>query len=182
MVALKDATFFATLSPAGEIKTEAGYSEAVNRALAGVALGEDEKKDVETWDMVFRRGEIEKDLNHLIQLLPDSIVWQGAQWRQQITERGELIYGLDNVLQLESIDKGIAVIRAEGQFDSVETDVKFATKSSIRATQVATYQVDTNTGMPTSARISALAQASFQGQGHDEDLHMLTNTRITERK
>ncbi len=35
MVALKDASLFYTLSPTGEIKSEAGYPEAVDRALAG---------------------------------------------------------------------------------------------------------------------------------------------------
>jgi len=182
MVALKDATLFATLSPAGEIKTEAGYPEAVDRALAGVELGAEEKKDVETWDLVFRRGEIEKDLSHLIQILPDSMVWQGAQWRQQITARSEVSYGLENVLQLASIDKGVAVIRAEGRVDTVETSAGFSTKASIHALQSATYRVNARTGMPTSAKISALAEASVQGHGQEQEIHMLTNTRITEKK
>lgn len=182
MVALKDASLFATLSPAGEIKTEAGYPEAVDRALAGVDLGAEEKEDVKTWDEVFRRGEIEKDLSHLIQILPDSMVWQGAQWGQQMTERGEVSYSLENVLQLESIDKGIAVIRAEGQVDNAETNVGVATKTSIHGSQGAIYQVNTRTGMPISAKISTVVKASFQVQGHEEEIQMLTNTRITEKK
>ncbi len=128
MVALKDASFFATLGRAGEIEAEAGYAETVNRALEGVELSEAEKKDVKTWDEVFRRGGLEKDLNYLTQILPDSMVWQGAQWKQQLTQRGEVTYGLENVLQLDSIGKGIAVIHAEGKIDTVETDAKLAMK------------------------------------------------------
>jgi hypothetical protein len=181
MVALKDASFFVTLSPTGEIKAEAGYAETVNRALEGAELGAAEKTEVNTWDIVFRRGEIEKDLNYLAQILPDSMVCQGAQWKQQLTARGEVTYGLENVLQLESIDKGIAVIRSEGKVDTVETAGDL-TKASIHASQDATFQVDARTGMPTSAKIIALAEASFQGQGHEQEIHMLTKTRITEKK
>jgi Family of unknown function (DUF6263) len=182
MVALKDASFFATLGPAGEIEGEAGYAETVNRALEGVELGEAEKKDVKTWDEIFRRGGIEKDLNYLTQILPNSMVWQGAQWKQQLMERGEVTYGLENVLQLDSIDKGIAVIHSEGKVDTAETDVKLAIKASIHASQDAIYQVDTRNGMPTSAKIIVLAEESFQGQGHEQEIHMLTKTRITEKK
>jgi hypothetical protein len=182
MVALKDASFFATLGPAGEIEAEAGYAETVNRALEGVELGEAEKKDVKTWDEVFRRGGIEKDLNYLTQILPDSMVWQGAQWKQQLTERGEVTYGLENVLQLDSIGKGIAVIHAEGKVDTVETDVDLAMKASIHASQDAIYRVDTRNGMPTSAKINVLAEESFQGHGHEQEIRMLTKTRITEKR
>lgn len=182
MVALKDASFFATLGPTGEIKAEAGYAETVYRALEGVELGEAEKKDVKTWDEVFRRGGIEKDLNYLTQILPDSMVWQGAQWKQQLMEIGEVTYGLENVLQLESIDKGIAVIRSEGKVDSVETNEGFPAKASIHASQDAILQVDIRTGMPTSAKINALAEASFKGQEHEQEIHMSTKTRITEKK
>lgn len=182
MIALKDATLFATLSPAGDINTEAGYPEVVDGALAGVDLGTDEKENVKIWDVVFRRGEIEKDLYHLIQILPDSMVWQGAKWIQQMTVRGELSYGLENVFQLESIDKGIAVIRAEGKIDNVETNGREATQTSIQASQSATYQVNTGTGMPISAKISTLAKASLQVQGNEEEIQILTNTSIMEKK
>jgi hypothetical protein len=182
MVALKDASFFATLGPAGEIEAEAGYAETVNRALEGVELGEAEKKDVKTWDEVFRRGGLEKDLNYLTQILPDSMVWQGAQWKQQLTQRGEVTYGLENVLQLDSIGKGIAVIHAEGKIDTVETDGKLAMKASIHASHDAIYQVDTRNGMPTSAKINVLADESFKGQGHEQEIHMLTKTSITAKK
>jgi hypothetical protein len=182
MVALKDATLFATLSPAGEIKTEAGYPEIVDVALAGVDLDKDEKENVKTWDMVFRRGEIEKDLNHLIRISPDSTVWQGAKWMQQMTVRGELSYSLENILQLESIDKDIAVIHGEGKIDSVETDGDGAPQTNIQASQGATYKVNTRTGMTISAKISTLAKASLQAQGNAEEIQILTNTSITEKK
>jgi hypothetical protein len=181
MVALKDASLFFTLSPTGEIEAEAGYPETVNRALDEVELSAAEKKDVKTWDEVFRRGEIEKDLNYLIQILPGSMVWQGAQWRQQLTERGELSYSLKNVLQLESVDKGIAIIRAEGKVDSVKS-LTGASKYSIHASEDAIYQVDARTGMPTRAKINALAEASYKSHGLEQEIHMLTTTRITEKK
>lgn len=185
--ALKDAPIIATVGRAGEIKTVTGYAEIANKILSeatNISLG-DKQKVQQQWQTVIEKGMIQKNLDQLFKMFPDSAVHIGDRWRLTSQDNADISFSVKNVYTLRSIKDGVADIESEGDIVSDKTStvmMGYDVVANLAGKQQGSYSMDIHTGMLVSCHISADIEGKIQLVGRDIPVKITTSVKMSGRK
>ena len=187
LTALKDVEIIATVGRAGELKTVTGYTEVANKILSdasNISLSDKEKVQ-QQWKTTIEKGMIQKNLDQLFKIFPDSAVHIGDRWRLTSQDNADIAFQVKNIYALRSIKGGIADIESEGEIISDKTStvlMGYDVVAELTGQQKGSYSMDIQTGMLVDCKISADIEGKLQLVGRDVPVKINTKVKMSGRK
>jgi hypothetical protein len=132
---LKNSLISANIDPKGQMRSVRGYKEIASSFLSTLNFSDDRVKGIarQQMDKIVGEQMINKNINEIFRIFPDSGVHVGDRWKLDRKESGEIDVIERNNYLLREIHDGIADIETEGDIfsDSARTNLMG-------------YEVDTN--------------------------------------
>jgi hypothetical protein len=180
---LKTANIVAIVTPAGEIKTVTGYKELTARIMENFGNADAYTKITAQaqWEQFVQKGVIQKGMDQLFKIFPDSAVHVGDKWKTGSSESEELGLKAKSFFTLKEINNGIARITASGDIASDSSTVNVMgqmVNASLKGRQQGGYEMDTKSGMLTKSSISAKVKGTIQMMGREIPVNIETSVTI----
>jgi len=149
---LKEATIVATLSPTGQVKSVDGFKEIYDKFMGQ-----------------FGDELIDKNMDQLFRIFPDSAVHIGDKWQLNSKQKGEIGLNTANSFTLTDIHDGTAFIESDGTItsDSVSSFMGSHVTTDLKGQQKGEFQVDIKSGMLVSAKVTLTVKGSLSVMGRE---------------
>jgi hypothetical protein len=169
---LKKADIVAHITPTGEVKSVSGYNELTEKIMASFAGSDTYTKAAAEvqWRQFIEKGVIQKGMEQIFQIFPDSAVHVGDKWKLSKRQSDELGVTAHSNFTLKSIEDGIATISANGVIasDTTTTQLMGQTVSAkLSGEQTAEYELEAQTGMLLKSNSKAKIEGTVQMLGRE---------------
>jgi hypothetical protein len=180
---LKEANIVAKVSPAGEVRSVSGFREIYNKYVNPLPAANTYQLTPaikQRWDNLVGEQLINKNMEQLFRIFPDSAVHIGDKWQLSSKEKGDIVLNTATSFTLTGIQDQTAFLESEGQLssDSVTQFMGNTVTTDLKGKQKGEYQVDTKTGMMLSATVSVTAEGTLQVMGRDVPLTINSQVKI----
>ena len=136
----------------------------------------------ERWNHTVGDELVNKNMEQLFRIFPDSAVHIGDKWQQAPSgQKGELGLKPTNTFTLTDIRDHTAFIESPGTITSDSTATQFMgynVTTDLKGKQTGEYQVDTKTGMLLSATINVNVEGTLQAMGREIPLTIENEVKI----
>ena len=177
----------ASVTPAGEVRSIAGYDEIPDKILAAFPA-----TDLNTRNLMRDRlkqmvgtGIIKKNVADIFYFFPDSAIHVGDKWKLQSTQVSELNLNTQLSFTLVKIEDGVATIKSEGKInhDSTTIDLMgYKVLAQLDGDEQGEYEMDTHTGMLISAELNTDISGSISVMDQDVPLSLQSTVKIDGQK
>lgn len=179
---LKTANIVAILSPTGEVRSVSGFKDMYDHYMAQTATANVYQMNIvkERWNHAVGDELINKNMEQLFRIFPDSAVLIGDKWRLNSSQKGELGLKTANSFTLTDIHDQTAFIESEGTItsDSVTQFMSYTVTTDLKGEQKGKYQLDTKTGMMLSATVNVTVEGTLQVMGRDIPLTIRSQVKM----
>ena len=173
----------ASVTPAGEVRSIAGYDEIPDKILAAFPATDLNIRNLmrDRLKQMVGTGIIKKNVADIFNFFPDSAVHVGDKWKLQSTQVSELNLNTQLSFTLVKIEDGVATIKSEGKVshDSTTIDLMgYKVLAQLDGDEQGEYEMDTRTGM----LISAELNTDISVMGQDVPLSLQAKVKIDGQK
>ena len=184
---LKQAHIIATINPLGQVKKVDGYNELTAKILEsfGNADAYTKSKAQEQWKQFIEKGVIQKGMNQLFKVFPDSAVHVGDTWKLSSGETEALGMNVVSFLTLKEMDNNLAIISVEGDIGSDNSTLDLMgqkVSANLKGKQEGEYQLDIKEGMLLKGSITAKVKGTIKMTGKEIPVDIETSVIINGKK
>ncbi len=167
---LKEASLTAVVTSTGVVKEVKGYKELSEQLLSTLDRNDINGRQIaqRQLDKMIAGEMIQKNLDQLLKIFPDSAVRVGEKWSINSQQKGEFVLNAQNTFTLKDMTSTIASITSESQITSDSNPVTVmgnTVKANLKGTQQGKYEVETKTGMLLNSEIESEINGDIQMQG-----------------
>jgi len=183
---LKGATIKVVLGPGGEMRSVTGYEAIKEKIMAGFRSDDTYSKTIaeQQWDQRIKAGLIQKNMEQLFRIFPDSAVHVGDKWRLKTEEHNEVNLRINSEYTLKSIHDGVAVIRSEGEIsseDSTGNAMGYNFAMSLKGRQEGQFEVQMATGMVVSSALESHIEGDVDMMGRKAPIKISSKVEVLGR-
>lgn len=169
---LKNASLTAVVTPKGEIKDISGYKELCSQLMANLDTNNVNVKQTaqSQLDKIVGSQLIQKNLNQLFKIFPDSAVHIGDKWKINTAQNGDFNLNVKSTFHLEDINKEIALVKSESEIEGDHTPLAmmgYSVIPNLKGTQKASYEVETSTGILLNSNIESEVKGNLEMMGRE---------------
>jgi hypothetical protein len=181
---LRTANIVAVVSPTGQVRSVSGFKDMYDRYVSQSATANPFELNAvkERWNHTVGDELVNKNMEQLFRIFPDSAVHIGDKWQQApSSQKGELGLKPTNTFTLTDIHDHTAFIESQGTITSDSTATQFmgySVTTDLKGKQTGEYQVDTKTGMLLSATINVNVEGTLQAMGREIPLTIENEVKI----
>lgn len=179
---LKEANIVAKISPAGAVRSVSGFTEMYNKYVSPLPASNVYQSNIvkQRWDNLIGEEMINKNMEQLFRIFPDSAVHIGDKWKLSSRQKGEIALNTTNSFTLKGIKDQTAFLESEGAIasDSVTQFMGNTVTSNLKGQQKGEFQVDTRTGMLLSATVNVTVEGTLQVMGRDVPLTINSQVKM----
>jgi len=167
---LKGVTIRAAVSPRGEMRPVKGYDEIKRRVMAGFAPGDTYSRTIaeQQWDQRIKQGLLEKNMEQLFRLFPDSAVHVGDTWHMNTVQQEEISLDIGSTYTLQDIKDGVAIVRSLGTIRSNNSTGNlngYSFTVDLTGEQDGSFEIETSTGMVLHSSIESTIRGEMEMLG-----------------
>jgi hypothetical protein len=157
---LKNASLKATITPSGVVKQVDGYKDLSMQLLSTLDPGDEAARDMaqQQLDKIIGSGMIQKNLDQMFKIFPDSAIHLGDKWKVSTTQKGDFNTTVKSTFHLDDINSEIAFVKSESDLEVERTPVVMMGSTVIpdlKGTQKAKYEIESQTGMLLNSEIES---------------------------
>jgi len=179
---LKDANIVAKISPAGEVLSVSGFREMYNKYVNPASASNAFQSNIvkQRWDNLIGEEMINKNMEQLFRIFPDSAVRVGDKWKLSSRQKGEIALNTSNSFTLKGIQDQTAFLESEGAItsDSVAQFMNNTVSSNLKGNQKGEFQVDMKTGILLNAKVEVTVQGTLQVIGREVPLTISSQMKM----
>ena len=184
---LKGATIRVVLSPKGEMRSVTGYEAIKGKIMSGFQPDDTYSKTIaeQQWDQRIKAGLIQKNMEQLFKIFPDSEVHVGDKWRLHTEERDEVNMRISSVFTLTGTHDGVAVIRSEGDIrsqDSTGSAMGYNFAVSLKGKQEGQFELQMATGMVVSSSLESNIEGEMDMLGRKVPMTIHSKVEVLGRQ
>jgi hypothetical protein len=185
--ALKDANLTVSISPTGDIKILSGYKELSEQLMSSLDANDVNARSVaqKQLDKLIGEGMIQKNLDQLFKMFPDSAVHVGDKWKIDSRQNGDFNLNIKTFYRLKDIHNGVAYINSESDLESDNTPIAMLGASvipNLKGTQEGKYEMEAKTGMLLNGAITSEVKGNMQMMGREVPVKIKTKVNIKGEK
>lgn len=169
---LKNASLTAVISPKGDVKGIGGYKELSSQLMANLDTTDVNVKQIAQGqlDKIIGFQLVQKNLEQLFKIFPDSAIHVGNKWKINATQNGDFNLIVKSVFHLDDIDNDMGYVRSESEIEGDHTSLAmmgYSVVPNLKGSQTATYAVEAKTGMLINSLIESEVKGSLQLAGKE---------------
>lgn len=185
--ALKNASLVVSVSPNGDVKIVSGYKELSQDLMAGLDSNNLTARAVaqKQLDKIIGEGMIQKNLDQLFKIFPDSTIRVGDKWKINSKQNGDFNLNVNTSYQLKDINDNIALINSESDIASDNTPIAmmgYQLVPNLKGTQDGKYEVNTKTGMLMKGTVKSEIKGNVQMAGREVPIKIKMKVEIDGRQ
>jgi hypothetical protein len=170
--ALKDASLLVSVSSTGVVKIIGGYKELSQQLMFGLNQNDSAARVIaqRQLDKIIGEGMIQKNLDQLFKIFPDSTIRIGDKWKINSIEKGDFNLDVTTSFQLKDISNSIAIVHAQSDLVSENLPVTmmgYTMTPNLKGTQKGKYEIDTKTGMILNSEIGSEVAGNLNLDGSE---------------
>ncbi|HRN57312.1 MAG TPA: DUF6263 family protein [Agriterribacter sp.] len=184
---VKDQDINVFVDVSGKVKAISGYDEVKAKLMEGFAPDDTYSRDIARaqWDKVIGSGMIKEQAGHIFNMTPDSMVYQGYQWKARSIQRAEIPMNVTTTYTVSKIDPGNKIIvLSDATMTSVTTPaagiipVQPEVVADLKGIQKGTIEIDALSGMVIKSEISGTIKGTIQVMGNTLPALIKTKLKI----
>lgn len=185
--ALKNASLVVSVSPNGNAKIVSGYKELSQQLMQGLDSNNINAREVaqKQLDKIIGEGIIQKNLDQLFNMFPDSTIRIGDKWKIDSKQNGDFNLNITTFYELKDISDNIALINSESDIASDNTPIAmmgYSVIPNLKGTQEGKYEVNTKTGMLMKETVQSEIKGNVQMAGREVPIKIKVKVEIDGRK
>ena len=183
---LKGATIRVVLGPGGEMRSVNGYDVIKEKIMGSFRPEDTYSKNIaeRQWDQQIKAGLIQKNMEQLFRIFPDSAVHVGDKWRMKTEEHNEINLRINSEYTLKSIHDGVAVIQSDGEIssaDSTGSAMGYNFAVSLKGRQEGQFEVQVATGMVVSSSLESQIEGDMDVMGRKVPMRVSSKVEVLGR-
>jgi len=164
---LKNASLTATVTPAGEVKQVDGYKDLSIQLLSTLDPNDLTAREIaqKQLDKIIGSGMIQKNLDQMFKIFPDSAIYVGDKWKISNKQTGDFNSTIKSTFHLDDINGEMAFVKAESDVEVDHTPITmmgYNVVPDLKGTQKAKYEIEAKTGMLLNSEIESEIKGSLQ--------------------
>lgn len=165
--ALKESKLVVSVTPGRDINIVSGYEELSKRLMSNLDTTSAYAKQVaqQKIDEVIKGGLVQKNLDQLFKLFPDSAMRIGSKWKIDSKQHDDFNLNISTFYTLNDINDGVAFISSKSTIISDEKPLAVMGNRivpDLKGEQEGVYQVESSTCMLLNASISSSVKGNIQ--------------------
>jgi hypothetical protein len=127
-------------------------------------------------DKVIKEGMIQKNIDQLFKIFPDSAIHKGDKWRIESRQTGDFNLNTITSFVLEDIDDGKAFINAKSTLESDNSPIVMSGYSvipNLKGTQEGEYEMEATTGMLLNGTLKSEVKGNMQMAGREVPVNIM---------
>ena len=177
----------ASVTPAGEVRSIAGYQELPDKIMAAFPGTDENTRNLmrEKVKQMVGNGIIKNNVSDIFSFFPDSAVHVNDKWKLKSAAVSELNLKTELTFTLAKMEDGVATIKSEGKIDrdSATIDLMgFKVIAKLNGGQQGQYEMDAHTGMLISSEMNTDISGTISIMGQDVPLTLQSTVKIDGQK
>lgn len=184
---LKNVSLTAVVTPTGDVKDIRGYKELSSQLMAGLDTSDANVKRVAQaqLDKIIGSQMIQKNLDQLFKIFPDSAIHVGDKWKINSAENSDFNLNVKTTFHLDDINSELAFVKSESEIEGDRTPLAmmgYSVIPDLKGTQKASYEIEAKTGMLLNSHIESEVKGSLQMQGREIPVNINVTVTIKGKK
>lgn len=180
---LKNASLTAVVTSKGEVKDIKGYRQLSSQLMAGLDTSDVNVKQVAQaqLDKMIGSQIIQKNLDQLFKIFPDSAIHVGDKWKMNVAQKGDFTLNVESEFHLEDINSEIAFVRSESEIEDDHAPLAmmgYTVIPNLKGTQKASYEIEAATGMLLNSNIESEISGKLQMLGREIPISLKVKVTI----
>ena len=185
---IKGSSMMISLDPSGGFLNVDGGQEIYQKVIAGLNVPDESMKKQlqEQLSKLAGPNFVKANLEHGFKLLPDSTIWEGSKWRNDLLQAGDISFTGEAEYELVSLKKDVATIKeSSSMINDKNSKVAIAglqVASALEGSQDGRYEIDINTGLLVNGKSQAIVEGLIQVMGQEIPVRVRTTKTVALKK